>query len=53
MPSWVPLNFELLKNPLNWVIVALMLVIAGFGLHLLLPDQFPQANSGNALSQGM
>lgn len=28
-------NFELLANPLNWVIVALMLAIAVFGLNLI------------------
>lgn len=41
--DWVPINWELVKNPLNWAIVVLMLVIAGFGLHLLLPKQFPQS----------
>lgn len=30
------LNFNLLKNPINWAIVILMLVIAGIGGHLLL-----------------
>ena len=29
MADWVPLNFELLKNPLNWAIVFLMLAFAG------------------------
>lgn len=32
--NWVPLNFALLKNPFNWVIVTLMIVIAGLALHL-------------------
>lgn len=30
------LNLPLMKNPLNWLIVLLMLVIAGIGGHLLL-----------------
>lgn len=30
------LNFEMLKNPLNWIIVLLMLVIAGTAGHLVL-----------------
>lgn len=30
------LNWSLLKHPLNWVIILLMLVLAGMGGHLLL-----------------
>jgi hypothetical protein len=30
------LNFELLKNPLNWLIIVFMLIIAGTAGHLLL-----------------
>lgn len=29
-------NWPLLKNPVNWVIVILMLIIAGFALDVLL-----------------
>lgn len=29
------INLDLLLNPLNWVIVALMLAIAVFGLNLI------------------
>lgn len=36
--SIIPLNFELILNPLNWVTIILMLLIAGFALHLLLPN---------------
>ena len=28
-------NWELMANPINWVVVALMLMIATYGLHLL------------------
>jgi len=30
------LNWELLKNPLNWLIILVMLLIAGMAGHLLL-----------------
>ena len=30
------LNFNLLKNPVNWIVIILMLIIAGMGGHLLL-----------------
>jgi hypothetical protein len=30
------LNFDLLKNPLNWAIILLMLIIAGMAGHLAL-----------------
>lgn len=33
----IPLNFELMKNPVNWVILSLMVAIAGLGLSLLFP----------------
>jgi hypothetical protein len=34
MPQIV--NWDLLKEPVNWVIVALMLAIAVFGLNLIM-----------------
>lgn len=34
MPQLV--NWEILANPINWVIVALMLAIAVFGLNLIM-----------------
>jgi ABC-type arginine/histidine transport system permease subunit len=43
MPDLI--NWELLANPYNWIIVALMLAIAAYGLHLLAASagalQFP------------
>jgi hypothetical protein len=30
------LNWKLIKNPINWLVVFLMLVIAGIGGHLFL-----------------
>lgn len=41
MEDILPINFELIKNPLNWVVILLMLVVAGYALNVLLPDLFP------------
>jgi predicted membrane channel-forming protein YqfA (hemolysin III family) len=30
--SYIPLNFDLMANPINWVIITLMVLIAGFGV---------------------
>ncbi len=30
--AYVPLNFELMRNPVNWVIITLMVLLAGIGL---------------------
>lgn len=35
----IPVNFEVLKNPVNWFIVLLTIVIGGFLLHTILPDK--------------
>jgi hypothetical protein len=37
MPQLI--NWELIKNPVNWVIVGLMLAIAVFGLNLVMEPQ--------------
>jgi hypothetical protein len=37
----LPINFEIIANPINWFIVVLMLLIAGFAAHILLPATFP------------
>lgn len=39
----IPLNFALLKNPYNWVIVWLMVGIMMYGLLLVFP---PAGNAG-------
>lgn len=41
--SKIPLNFELAANPVNWIIVALMVAIAGLALSLL----FYQPDNGD------
>lgn len=35
MLKYVPLNFELMANPVNWLIVPLILLIGGFALALV------------------
>ena len=39
MLSYIPVNWELMKNPYNWIIVLLMVAIAGFALSLLYPTE--------------
>lgn len=34
----IPLNLDLMVNPFNWVIVVLMLAIAGIGLAFVFPS---------------
>lgn len=33
----IPLNFPMMKNPFNWAILTLMVVIGGLAIHLLFP----------------
>lgn len=33
--SYLPLNFELIENPINWFIILLMLAIAGLAASLI------------------
>ncbi len=44
-PEWLPINWTLISHPANWAVVILMIAIAGFALHLLLPQEFAQGNS--------
>lgn len=37
----IPINWNLISNPVNWGIIILMLVIAGYVIHLVLPSMFP------------
>ena len=30
--TFIPLNFELMANPVNWIIVTLMVLLAGIAL---------------------
>lgn len=35
MPEWVPINWGVIKNPLNWIIVTLMVLIAAMAWDIL------------------
>lgn len=35
LKEYTPLNFELMKNPVNWFIVLLMILIAGLSISLI------------------
>jgi len=43
----IPLNWELLANPVNWIIVFLMLALAGVGLALI-----ARSTNGDTTSNG-
>lgn len=34
----LPLNFNLMANPVNWVTIALMIAIAGVGIVIIFPQ---------------
>lgn len=36
LKSFIPLNFNLMSNPVNWVIIALMILIAGLALNVIM-----------------
>lgn len=40
--DWLPVDWNLLKNPINWVVVTLMILIAGFALRLIVPANTTQ-----------
>jgi hypothetical protein len=33
--SWLPLNLDLIKNPYNWLVVGIMVLILALSLHLI------------------
>lgn len=45
--QYIPLNFALMKNPFNWIILTLMVLIGGLALNAIFPaaaGQNPPAN---------
>lgn len=42
------INWSLIKHPVNWLIVILMLIIAGFALDIILPVAAPQLAGGQS-----
>jgi hypothetical protein len=35
MGKYIPINWALISTPTNWIVVTLMVMIAGFGLALI------------------
>ncbi len=38
LKEYLPINFALVSNPVNWVIVALMIAIAAMALYYIYPS---------------
>ena len=38
MLDYLPLNFQMMRHPYNWIVLILMVSIAGFGLALVFPS---------------
>ena len=36
--DFLPINWKLISHPINWVVVVLMLLIAGCAAHFILPS---------------
>lgn len=49
--KWLPLNFELLRNPYNWLVVGLMVAILGLAMHLIFGD-FGTHDGNQATTEG-
>lgn len=45
LKSYVPINFELASNPVNWIIVALMVLSAGVALAVIFGVKDTDINS--------
>ncbi len=43
----IPVNWVLLKNPANWIIVFLMVAIAGAGLAVIISHSAPNGDMTN------
>lgn len=46
--SYIPVNWELAKNPVNWIIVFLMIALAGVGIALIM-QQFSDTTSNGVV----
>lgn len=50
--KFIPINWELVRNPYNWLVVGLMVAILGIALHLIFGDAYShdgnQATTENA-----
>lgn len=43
--KYIPVNFQLVANPVNWIIVFLMLALAGVGLALIAQSSSDASNT--------
>lgn len=41
MPDWFPVNWDLIKNPLNWITVILMVVFFGIVVDVFIAQWAP------------
>ena len=46
--NYLPFNFELLRNPYNWLVVGLMVAILGLSLHLIFGSAALPTHDGTA-----
>jgi hypothetical protein len=44
--SYIPLNWELMKNPVNWVIIFLMVTLAGMALAAIMSQRGDATDNG-------
>ena len=45
LKKFLPINFELITNPVNWVIIVLMVALAGIGLALVFQNTDNKGNT--------
>lgn len=46
--KYLPINFELIRNPYNWLVVGLMVAILGLSLHLIFSNSALPTTDGTA-----
>lgn len=50
--GFIPINWDLIKNPYNWLIVGLMVVILMLALHLIFGGSASTHDGNQATTQG-
>lgn len=46
--SYIPLNFDLMSNPINWIIIALMVILAGVAASYIFTAASPENRANNS-----
>lgn len=46
--KFIPINWELIRNPYNWLVIGLMVAILGLGLHLVFSSASLPTSDGTA-----